>query len=479
MGRCLVNRCRLDFVFAMKKNLSLFILFFFFFNSTVFAYTVKESYFVTEADARAFIAAIDSNYGKIYGDTWCSASISGFSWGCHKNLSGDGSVLHYAFWTSSGVCPSPLVAVSGQCITPSSPPPGYDPNIDYPSPDGDGNCAVGQTVYLSKCVPDVAPPVVGDSAGRGDLRCGTGSMPVCDYVNPYSSKDGWTTYADSNDYVSQSEGGGCRRYEGDASWYCTHDTYYNGATQNGVIHPVPVNPSSDVASFASPSSVVVDTSTSYAQTSTNPDTQVVTTTTTTPTTTTTTQYDPATDTHTTTTTDNTTNETTTTSGSGQGLQPGGTSSNPDYGQNGDTGTYADGGCVSPPSCSGDVVACGVSYQAWKIRCLQEKSLEIDGSEGHYSQSDPFKSGAIGDTEKKSVNADGAFDFDILESFQEKRKNYLNFASGCMGNITINLFHGQSVSVDLSVLCRLGDIIRFILHMAAYLLAIRLIHKTLV
>lgn len=151
-------------------------------------------------------------------------------------------------------------------------------------------------------------------------------------------------------------------------------------------------------------------------------------------------------------------------GTGTGTDPG-------------TGSYNSVDCGVPPICSGDVVECGISLEAWRTHC---KLGEIH-QKGAY---DALLDGAVpgGDAAQlanatKALNKDGSKDWDVLKAFQDNRKEYVTYSSQCTPGINVPVFF-SSVYVNTDVICQFGRFVRFIVHLLAYFFVARLIHRTM-
>lgn len=59
----------------------------------------------------------------------------------------------------------------------------------------------------------------------------------------------------------------------------------------------------------------------------------------------------------------------------------------------------------------------------------------------------------------------------MAKFQEKRQNYLTFASGCSPDLSFD-FKGQHYQFDTTILCQFGLVIKILLHLTAYMTLIR-------
>lgn len=141
--------------------------------------------------------------------------------------------------------------------------------------------------------------------------------------------------------------------------------------------------------------------------------------------------------------------------------------------------YGQNKCADAFLCSGDAVQCGVAREAWMARCIAEQVNSLEGNDN--SVFDPNKPFGTDDFKQKgddALNKNGLFDFDVMEAFQKNRQEYFSFAAGCISSVPVNIY-GNLLTIDLSILCELGKFIRLIMHIAAYLIVLRLMHRTLV
>ncbi|WP_371322846.1 hypothetical protein VX159_10545 [Dechloromonas sp. ZY10] len=156
-------------------------------------------------------------------------------------------------------------------------------------------------------------------------------------------------------------------------------------------------------------------------------------------------------------------------GTGTGAGPG----------DGPAGIYGQNRCADSFLCTGDAVQCGVAREAWMARCIAEQVNSLEGNDN--SVFDPNRPFGTDDFKQKgddALNKNGLFDFDVMEAFQKNRQEYFSFAAGCISSVPVNIY-GNLLTVDLSILCEFGKFIRLIMHIAAYLIVLRLMHRTLV
>lgn len=486
LGSYCFDSCRMDYFCAMKKLFIFLYLFFFsalsFASNPVCLYTgggnnpppiSVGSYFTPSA------LPLSQTTDNGFVMTWVITSSSD----CY--VSGTGKTVKpwgENNWTwgfsgqKKGSCPSNQVPNSstGACESvPGSP-------GAYPPPDENGDCAASQTLTNGVCVPDTPAPTPGDMVEE-KINCGPGQngVPSCDFSSgPIAANcGGWQCYASSDGYIPLSEGGGCHQYEGSSDWWCSYNVQVFGQNTstdplNPSFVPVPVSPGSNYST--APSVPPAVTNQTIQIKTVQPGGQVVTVNET-PEYKTTHTYDPNTNSYTYEVINKNTGGYTQEGGLGSGPVPGtvpGTGSGPGGGTGGGEGSGGYGPCSAPFSCSGDPVQCAIAQNLHEIRC------SAGAPDGIFDAENPNGIVITQGEADAALNKDGSFDFDILQAFQQKRQAYINFSSGCMGNIEIPVF-GQTVIADLTVLCELGNVIKLLFHIAAYLLCIRIIHQTLV
>lgn len=129
-----------------------------------------------------------------------------------------------------------------------------------------------------------------------------------------------------------------------------------------------------------------------------------------------------------------------------------------------------GDCETPPVCDGDAVLCATAKAVWEHRCVN-KWAEKD----NYLSNGIDKEHLFGDQAKidAALNKDGTKDFDILATFQAKRQNYLTFSSSCNPDLSFD-FRGQHYQIDTTALCQIGLVVRVLMHLAAYMMLLRIL-----
>lgn len=170
------------------------------------------------------------------------------------------------------------------------------------------------------------------------------------------------------------------------------------------------------------------------------------------------------------------------SGPGTGSDPGtgdGSGSGTGTGSGDVAGIYGQNRCADSFLCTGDAVQCGVAREAWIARCIAEQVNTLEGNDNSvFDPNKPFGSDDFKQKGEDALNKNGLFDFDVMEAFQKNRQEYFSFAGSCISTVPVNI-NGNLLNVDLSILCEYGKFIRLIMHIAAYLIVLRLMHRTLV
>lgn len=170
------------------------------------------------------------------------------------------------------------------------------------------------------------------------------------------------------------------------------------------------------------------------------------------------------------------------SGPGTGSDPGtgdGSGSGTGTGSGDVAGIYGQNRCADSFLCTGDAVQCGVAREAWIARCIAEQVNTLEGNDNSvFDPNKPFGSDDFKQKGEDALNKNGLFDFDVMEAFQKNRQEYFSFAGSCISTVPVNIY-GNLLNVDLSILCEFGKFIRLIMHIAAYLIVLRLMHRTLV
>ena len=128
-------------------------------------------------------------------------------------------------------------------------------------------------------------------------------------------------------------------------------------------------------------------------------------------------------------------------------------------------------CTKAPTCTGDVVNCGLIHQQWKSLCdLQESLIGVKDSEAtKYNDvgkdsSDPRVAAAVSSLTQKVNDVKG---FLVPPS-----------AGSCPADITISLM-GKAVVLPISKLCPLFQLMRFLLHLIVNLLSLRILYTSFV
>lgn len=136
-----------------------------------------------------------------------------------------------------------------------------------------------------------------------------------------------------------------------------------------------------------------------------------------------------------------------------------------------TGGAFSGGCTTGFACTGDAVQCAIARAAHTEACNQKAIA--DDAQGFMDGL-----GALEPTEAKvaeALNRDGEFDFDIAEAFQDAQQNYVSFTASCLPPMGFT-FKGQTYSFNTGFICEIGDFVRLMLHLIAYMTVLRVISR---
>lgn len=129
-----------------------------------------------------------------------------------------------------------------------------------------------------------------------------------------------------------------------------------------------------------------------------------------------------------------------------------------------------GSCDQGFACDGDAVICATAKAVWEHRCVNKWAETENELSAGVDRTQLF-----GDEAKAAaaLNKDGSKDWDLMAKFSENRKEYLKFSSSCAMDLSFD-FKGQHYVFDTSILCQIGLVIKVLLHLAAYLVLIRLL-----
>lgn len=212
---------------------------------------------------------------------------------------------------------------------------------------------------------------------------------------------------------------------------------------------------------------------------------------------TTTNKDPATNTTTTTTTnqqtstscdgDNCTTTTTTTNAStGQSTTQQSDQTKGDFCKENPSSPYCkaegtfSGACDSGPACTGDAVQCAQAAEVFKLRCLSEELTKETATSKLFDADNPGGTSAQLALAAKALNKDGESDFDLWSTFQSKRQNYVQVSGNCPAyNLSFD-FKGRTYNLSQTqIVCELGEWVRLMVHIIAYLFVAKLLSRTFV
>ncbi|MDX9943770.1 MAG: hypothetical protein RBS35_03140 [Azonexus sp.] len=131
-----------------------------------------------------------------------------------------------------------------------------------------------------------------------------------------------------------------------------------------------------------------------------------------------------------------------------------------------------GSCSSGFTCDGDPAACASAKALQEHKCEQSKAAEAlkDHADENLIKFDQAKADA-------ALNKDGSKDLKLNEIWESKRQTYLSFANGCPVTERSFTLNGQTFTFDLSIVCTIGEFVKVLMHMAAYMFALRLFQRT--
>jgi hypothetical protein len=136
-----------------------------------------------------------------------------------------------------------------------------------------------------------------------------------------------------------------------------------------------------------------------------------------------------------------------------------------------------GSCEQEPSCDGDAATCAIAKATWINKCAVEELKKKTAVSDLFNDTEPLGSAEFQSLSARALNKDGEADFDIYATFQEKRENYLNFTSSCPAYGLSFELKGRTYNFDTEFVCQLGEFVRLLMHIAAYMMVARLLART--
>lgn len=130
-----------------------------------------------------------------------------------------------------------------------------------------------------------------------------------------------------------------------------------------------------------------------------------------------------------------------------------------------------GNCGAQPVCKGDAIQCAIAAATFEMNCQQLAALE---------EAQVFMDG-LGGTEPteamvaQALNREGEFDFDIAQAFQDAQENYVSFTKSCLPPMGFT-FKGHTYQFNTGFICEIGDFVRLMLHLVAYMMVLRIIQR---
>lgn len=141
------------------------------------------------------------------------------------------------------------------------------------------------------------------------------------------------------------------------------------------------------------------------------------------------------------------------------------------------GTVFSESCTSDPACSGDAATCAIAKATWINKCAVEELKKETAVSNLFDDANPVGNAEFQALSARALNKDGEHDFDLFATFQEKREDYLNFTSSCPAQGLNFEFKGKTYSFDTEFVCQLGEFVRLLMHIAAYMMVARLLSRT--
>lgn len=135
-------------------------------------------------------------------------------------------------------------------------------------------------------------------------------------------------------------------------------------------------------------------------------------------------------------------------------------------------TFGDVDCNMKFVCDGDAASCAQALIAKTDYCAKSRKDGVVGDLG-LDSSGLANAKTAGDS---ALNSDGSKDFNLYTSFEEKRQNYVTYASSCIPSASFT-YRGTTYTIDTSAVCNIGLAIKVFLHIAAYLGVVKMLSKT--
>lgn len=129
-------------------------------------------------------------------------------------------------------------------------------------------------------------------------------------------------------------------------------------------------------------------------------------------------------------------------------------------------------CDTPPVCDGDVISCSVAKSSWQDYCESRKLSKEFASNPYRDLVNTSQVGGDQAAIDKASNRSGSADLNIYDRFLANRQTYISWASACISSAGFD-FKGVHYAFDLSFLCQIGDFIRILLQMVAFVSVIKM------
>ena len=134
-----------------------------------------------------------------------------------------------------------------------------------------------------------------------------------------------------------------------------------------------------------------------------------------------------------------------------------------------------GTCEAGFSCTGDAATCAIAKASHETRCMYSP----DSTTALHDSLNPGGTAAQVTSGITALNADGSKDFNIADEFTTRNHAYVNYSSSCpVGSQSYTI--GKAVfTLDGEIVCSIGNFVKLLIHILAYMALIRLFAAKLV
>jgi len=135
-----------------------------------------------------------------------------------------------------------------------------------------------------------------------------------------------------------------------------------------------------------------------------------------------------------------------------------------------------GSCTAGFTCDGDAATCAIARASWESRC----AMQSDATTSLFDSDSPGGTAAQQLNADKALNKDGSGDWNVWTAFQQNQHNYFTITSSCpVTPVEVPLPNGAHLTLDPTLVCQIGEFIRLLVHIFAYMALIRLFATKLV